>query len=585
MQIFDTIIRNGLIVDGTGAAAFYGDVGVLNGKVAAVGNLRSEQARVMIDAAGKIIAPGHVTQHSHYDAAIFWDPYLSNSGENGVTTVTNANCGFGFAPVRPADRERTMAMMETTEQIPVRHQRAAMPWDWETFPDYLATLRRIPKGVNIMTYLPLNPLLIYVMGVEAAKSRAPTSDEMKVIHRLINEGMDAGAIGISMSVMGAEGNSHVDFDGTPMPTDSMSPKVAVEIARAVADRGEGVIQLLSQIAFYGDRSVTEKIAVMAKGSGARVIHNIFLTSDVMPDMVKNDLAWLDDLRARGLDVTSGTLLYRGWIETTVRDLDTAAGQLFSVRKIINCRDDAEIMELVTDSNYRAEFVREYAETGPSNGAGGFEQQVVIDVGATPSLKPYLGRTLGDIAAELGQNVVEVLLDLASKSSLALQLKSAPIAARAPQQALELMRHAGVAVGVSDGGAHTKAFAFGHYGTDLLIWLVRDEKLMTLEEAHFQLSLKAAQTLQLRDRGAIVPGFWADLIVYDLDALHIDLERMEIVHDMPEGDWRRRVKAGGYQLVMVNGVVTHEQGVTTGETPGRLVRVTRDRAMDLPVAAE
>ena len=274
-----------------------------------------------------------MTQHSHYDAMLFWNPYCSNSGENGCTTVVNANCGFGFAPVRPADHERTMAMMESTEQIPVSHQRTALPWDWESFPEFLERMRGLRKGVNVLTYLPVNPLMIYVMGIEAAKSRRPTSTEMAEMHRLINEAMDAGAMGISLSAMGVEGNSHVAFDGTPMPTDAMDAEVAVDLARALAERGEGVIQLLAQIAHFGDRTVTERIAEACKGSGARVVHNIFLTTDD----VDKDLAWLSALRSRGLDVTAQTIAYRGWVEHGVRQLENASGQLPAIRRIVACR--------------------------------------------------------------------------------------------------------------------------------------------------------------------------------------------------------------------------------------------------------
>jgi len=584
MQAYDTIIRGGLVVDGTGAAPFYADVGILEGRVAAVGRL-SGVAREEIDARGLIVAPGHVTQHAHYDAMIFWNPYLPNSGENGVTTVANANCGFGFAPVRPADRERTMAMMETTEQIPVVHQRAALPWDWESFPEYLERVRALPKGVNILTYLPVNPLMIYVMGIDAAKSRRPTPAELQEIHRLINAAMDAGAMGVSMSVMGVEGNSHVDFDGTPMPTDIMDPEVAVDIARAVAERGEGVIQLLAQIAHYGDRSITERVARMAKGSGARVVHNIFLTSDQAPQMVADDLAWLDGLRAEGLDVTAQTLCYLGWQEGGIHDLDVATGQLPAVREIVACESDEQILALIADPAFQARFQAQYSETGPSNGAAGFETQVVIEVGDEPDLQPCLGKSLGAIAQERGQHVVKVMLDLAVASGLKLQIKSTPFGATDPSQAVQLMSHSGVTIGVSDGGAHTKAHALGFYGTDFLTWLVRQEKRVSLEEMHYQLSLKCAQALQIRDRGAILPGFWADILVYDLDRLFVDRERMAIVNDMPNGDWRRTVRAGGYARILVNGVITHIEGEPTGATPGQVVRVTQDRTQPYLQAAE
>ena len=178
-----------------------------------------------------------------------------------------------------------MRMLSTTEQIPVAHQRAALPWDWETFPEYLARVEQLPKGVNILSYLPLNPLLVYVMGLEAAKTRRPTAEEMAEMHRLINEAMDAGAVGISMSAMGADGNSHLDCDGTPMPTDVADHETILEIGRAVAARGEGLIQLLSHVIVYGDRTLSERMAEMARGSGARVFHHSFLTSDMMPEEV------------------------------------------------------------------------------------------------------------------------------------------------------------------------------------------------------------------------------------------------------------------------------------------------------------
>ena len=573
---YDTIIEGGYLVDGTGSPGTYTDIAILDGKIAAIGDLDGCDAKNRIDATGKIVAPGHITQHSHYDAALFWDPYCSNSGENGVTTVVNANCGFGFAPVRESDKERCMAMMETTEQIPVAHQRSALPWDWETFPQYLERVRGIPKGVNVMTFLPLNPLLIYVMGIDGAKGRRPTEEEMAEIHRLINESMDAGAIGISMSVMGAEGNSHVDVDGTSMPTDAFDHDVILEIGRAVVERGEGVIQMLSQIVYFGDRSITERMAEMAKGTGVRVIHNTFLTSDLVPETIEQDLDWLNGLRATGCDITVGCMLNRGWVEADLTQLDAAAGQIQAVRDIVACTSKDEVMALISNPEYVQAFTEQYANAGPSNGAAGFEGQTVIEVGEDPELQQYLNRTLGEIAAEQGRGVIEVLLDFGVKSKLALQLKSAPISATDPSQALTMMAHSAVVPGGSDGGAHTKVFGMGHYPTDLLIWLVRDRKLMTVEDMHFQLSLKPARSVQLKDRGALLPGFHADLLIYALDDLYFDMSRYDIVHDMPDGDWRRKGRAGGYDYIMVNGEVTHRKDEPTGNTPGELVQVTKDK---------
>ena len=570
---FDVLITGGWVVDGTGAPGVYADVGIRDGRIVRIGALGGSHAGRTIDAQGLIVAPGHVTQHSHYDAALFWDPYCSDSGENGVTTVVNANCGFGFAPVRARDVERTMAMMSTTEQIPIEHQRAALSWEWESFPEWLEQLRRIPKGVNVLSYLPLNPLLVYVMGVDAAKKRVPTADEMDEIHRLINEAMDAGAIGISMSVMGAAGNSHVDFDGTSMPTDAMHHDAIVEICRAVVERGEGVIQVLSQIAFYGDRTITERLAELAKGTAVRVIHNTFLTSDLLPHMIPEDLAWLDAQRAAGRDVTATCRVNRAWVEAGIRELDTAAGQLSGVRRMVGCADDEELIALLSDPSFVAEFSEEYAGAVASNGAAGLENQIVIAVGDAEDLQDLLGVTLGDIAEQSDRTVVEVLVDLALRSGLELQLKSGLISATDPSQALTMLAHSAILGTGSDGGAHTKSFGHGQYATNLLIWLVRETGLMTVEDMHFQMSYKPARSVQIHDRGALLPGYWADVLVYDLDELYFDMSRYQIVHDMPGGDWRRKGDAGGYRCILVNGEITHERDQTTGNTPGMLVQVT------------
>lgn len=585
MTVFDTLILNGRVVDGTGAAAVWADVGIRAGRIAAVGNLKTAQAPEVIDAAGRIVAPGHITQHCHHDATIFWDPYCSDSGEHGVTTLLNANCGFSVAPVRAADRERTMLMLETTEQIPVAQQRIALPWNWETFPEYLQRLAALPKGVNVMTFLPLNPLMIYVMGVEAAKSRRPTRAEIDEMGRLINEAMDLGAVGISMSVMGPNGNSHVDFDGSPMPTDAMHDDDVVEIARAVADRGEGIIQMLSLIAIYGNRALTEKVARMAKDSGARVLHNIIMTGEGMETMVTEEIAWVNRVRAEGLDLTVGTLLHCGWVEATILDLDTAAGQLAGVREIVACQTEDEARTLLADRAFVKRFSDEYARVGPSNGSGGVEQQTVISVGDHPELASLVGHTLADIAARSGQTVVEALCDIAVKSDLKMQIKSAPFSAMDGAQAVQILRNPGIAAGVSDAGAHTKAFSSGNYATELLIRLVRDQKLMEVEELHYQLSLKVARTLKLEERGALLPGFWADILIYDLDALYFDRRQMQVVHDMPGGDWRRVIRSGGYDRILVNGVTTHIGGKTTGATPGVMPRITRNLGTPVAVAAE
>lgn len=585
MADFDLIISGGFVVDGTGSPGCYADIGVSGDTISVIGDLRDAKSKKRIDATGKTVAPGFVTQHTHYDVALFWDPYCLDAGRNGITTVVNANCGFGIAPVRPKDRERIMGMLETTEQIPVSHQKSALPWDWESFPDFMDRMRGLPKGVNVLSFLPLNPLLVYVMGIQAAKTRSPNAEEMAELHRLINEAMDAGAIGISMSVMGAEGNSHVDTDGTPMPTDLMDHDAILEICKCVVERGEGVIQMLPQIVYYGDRSITARAAELAKGSGVRVIHNTFLTHDLLPHIVDEDIAWLDELRASGCDVTAGVLVNRGWVEAGIRQLDAASGQLPAIREIIGLDSDEQTLELIKDPAFVARFEEQYANAAAASGASGLEGQTVITIGDKPDLQRYLGMTLAEVGEETGSSAVAAMLDLGVKSDLALQMKSPPIASTTPDQAVKYMAHPAIIPGGSDGGAHTKVFGMGHYATDLLIWMVREEKIKTLEEMHFQLSLKHARSVALKDRGALIPGFKADILIYDLENLHFDMSQYEVVHDMPGGDWRRQARAGGYQYVIVNGEITHREDAPTGATPGVFDRVTTQGLAYQPIAAE
>jgi N-acyl-D-aspartate/D-glutamate deacylase len=195
----------------------------------------------------------------------------------------------------------------------------------------------------------------------------------------------------------------------------------------------------------------------------------------------------------------------------------------------------------------------------------------------------VNQTLGAVAEKEHRHVVETLLDLARRSRLALQLRSPQISSKDPRQAMRMLSHGAIVVGGSDGGAHTKSFGMGHVATDLLIWLARENKLATLEEMHFHLGLKPARAVRLRDRGALLQGFWADLLIYDLDALHFDTQRYEIVYDMPNGDWRRKGRAGGYDYIFVNGVITHHRDAPTGAAPGQFISVNSN-SRDMRAAA-
>ncbi|RYE56385.1 MAG: aminoacylase, partial [Rhizobiaceae bacterium] len=246
---YDFVIRNGTIIDGMRLPRYRADLGVIAGKIARIGRIPAGAGAQEYDATGLIVAPGFVDLHTHYDAQLHWDPWCTSGSWHGVTTVVMGNCGFGFAPLNPADRERSMLSMTRTEQISLEAMQAGMRIDWTTFPEYLASLRKMPKGVNVATYVPLNPLLVYVKGMEAAKAGSPTTPEqLRRMQELLHEAMEVGAIGFSLQRLGPN-SGQADYDGTPMPTDLMSEEDIFALCDVLRERDQGMIQWT-----HGDRA-------------------------------------------------------------------------------------------------------------------------------------------------------------------------------------------------------------------------------------------------------------------------------------------------------------------------------------------
>jgi N-acyl-D-aspartate/D-glutamate deacylase len=295
MSDADLVIRNGTIVDGSGDPRYVADIAVSDGRIVSI-DASGMSGDVELDALGLIVAPGVIDVHTHYDAQIFWDPYCTNSGWHGVTSVVVGNCGFGFAPCRSENRERLMRMMESTEQIPADAIKYALPWSWETYPEWIDCVRRLPKGVNIGSYLPMNSLMMWVMGVAAAKTRAATEEERAEMRRLLHESMDAGALGFSFSFL-QDHNSHKDLDGTPMITDTMQIEEAYNLAEVLRERGKGVIQCL--ISLPDVDSHREEVENLAQLSRQTVLQDAIISFRSTPDSHIPELAWLDDVAAKG----------------------------------------------------------------------------------------------------------------------------------------------------------------------------------------------------------------------------------------------------------------------------------------------
>src|SRR5215470_16953322 len=302
MARYDTLIRGGIVVDGRRMPRRRCDVAIVDGRIAKLGRISPNDAAQVLDADGWILSPGFVDLHTHYDAQVFWDPYCSLSGWHGVTSVVIGNCGFGFAPIRPPDRERAMRSMTRVEAIPYNAMKAGLPWDWVTFPEFLDRLDRLPKSINLRPFMPLGPLLVWVLGVERAKAGVmPTETEHAEMRRLLHEAMNAGAGGWSAQRLEPGSGAEVqrDYDGTPMVTDVMRDETCLQLAEVLAERNEGFIQLTLA---KGDGLTLERLERVAEVSGRPLLWNVVIAFDRNPDVHHSQLAWLRKCHARGLPI-------------------------------------------------------------------------------------------------------------------------------------------------------------------------------------------------------------------------------------------------------------------------------------------
>jgi len=563
MPEFDLVVKNGMIVDGSRAPRFRGDIGVKNGRVARIGRIEPHQGAKAIDAGGLVVAPGFIDLHTHYDAQLFWDPYLTISSWHGITSAVIGNCGFGFAPVKPEDRERAMLTMVRTEAIPLASMKAALTWDWETYPQFMDTLDRLPKGVNVLPYVPMNPVLNYVMGVEAAKSgRMPSESEHAQMRRILHEAMDAGAHGWSAQRLKPDGPSAVqrDFDGTPMNTDIMHDETCLEMARVLGARGEGFMELTL---VGNDPKVDAKhYEEIAEVSGRPIMFETVTSQDRFPHRHRNQIRWLESCRQRGLQVYGQGVTTDAGLSFTFEDWnlfdDSDAWREATLGTV------AERKEKLGDPRRRDALKNQM----PRESLISYFDQIIITDCARPENKHLEGLTMGDASKRTGKHMVDTMLDLAVSEDLKTEF-FAPAINCNMELMKEVIQYPYVTFGVSDGGAHTKFLTAGRFPTEAIVKYSREYQWLSLEDIHWRLSALPAFCAGFRDRGMLREGAPADIVIYDLDGLKV--LPIEILHDLPGNEWRRVQRAEGYKWMIVNGQVTFEEGRCTGATPGRLLR--------------
>ncbi len=573
MAEFDTVIKGGTVVDGLRTPRFTSDVGIKDGKVAYIGRISSHEGAKVLDASGLIVAPGFVDLHTHYDSQLFWDPWCSISGWHGVTSAVIGNCGFGFAPVKPEEQDRAMLTMQRNEAVPLASMKAGMPWDWESYPEFLDSVERTPKGINLLGYVGLNPLLMYVMGLETAKSRAATDDEQAEMCKLLEEALEAGACGFSAQ-LGGEDSVQRDYDGTPMATDLMAEEDLVAFAGVLGKVRKGFIQIAG--------GTPELINRLAEVSGRPIVYNALaaLTDQhgiALPGY-KDTEQWIAEANERGNRVFAQSITTAIAFEFQL-DEWSLFDNVPSWREALGGGQTIEEkVAKLNDPERRAVFKAEYdAGKGPVTGAGtedkGFVSgsgigELTVEIVEDPSLQQYEGFTIREIAEREGKHIIDVFLDIGVADNLRSTFGSPPN--KMDMKAMKDITNSPFALpGLSDGGAHTKFITMAAYSTEYIEVLVRENELVDLEEAHWRLSAYPAMAAGFKDRGWIREGSPADIIVYDFEKLRRTETRR--AYDFPANEWRLVREAEGYRWTMVNGKTTFEDGKCTGLTPGQLIR--------------
>ncbi len=573
MPQFDTVIKGGTVVDGTLMPPLKTDIGITNGKIAKIGKINTNDGAKVLDASGMIVAPGAVDLHAHYDAPLHWDPYCTIGSWHGVTSVTNGNCGFGFAPVHQKDADRSMYSMERNEAIPFDAMKATMPFSWETFPQWMDHIDRLPKGINMIQLVPVTPLVSYVMGGwDQAKSRQPNDTEMNQILQIMDEAMAVGANGWAAQRLTGYGASvQRDYDGTLMVSDMMSDEFYLALAKGMSKHDHGTIQFAQNSGaidegLEGNRRDMSFGGQLAELATHPLIFNAVLVTDEKPEIFRTMLSVVDEYNKKGVPLVAHGLTKRLDFRFSFSDEWNLFDNVDAWREATLGTEEERKTKLA-NPDLRASMKAEYDRTKQPRALGDIATFLCRGVNNEELRNKYRDRLVGDIAREENKHAVDVLLDISAADNWKTEWLT-PMRNQKPEYCKELLSHRTVA-GFSDGGAHTKFQTLGAYVTDLLTWMVRDTETITLEQAHYHLSYLPAWTAGFKDRGCLREGLAADILVYDLEKLAV--KPTEILHDVPPNNWRRVQGAEGYRWIMVNGDVSFEDGQSTGALPGKLIR--------------
>lgn len=555
----DLVIRNGMVVDGSGFSRYRADVAVTDGRIAEIGRIRGS-ARQTIDAEGLFVAPGIIDLHTHYDVQPFWDRLCTSSVWHGVTTVLTGNCGLTLAPLRPEHRETMLATFCCVEDLPVTALGAVLPWTWQSFDEFLKAID-IGLGVNFMPLVGHNPLRLSVMGAEAW-DRAATPDEIAAMQALLRTALEEGAWGWSTT----NSPTHAGPQGQPVPTRLATDEERLALGRTLGEYNRGVIEILPPGAGRPDEADQRHLFDVAQASGRPVF---FL----------------------GFDASA-----RDYVEASTRQGAQLYNLLrvipfnprFTLRKttyfanldgwdVIMATPFEERMALLTDPGRRAEL-RAAATQRQRRRPGVLGRfikwdAIVVSKVALAAHRPLEGRTIAELAESTGKHVADVMLDLAVAEQLETEFF---LQSRSPAVDVELAEYVKTGHAIpsqTDAGAHlnTNFCTAGESSYVLGEW-VRERQLLTLEDAIRRFTFQPARIMGLSDRGLVREGMVADLMVFDL--ARINVKEDEITRDGPSGSPRRVQRAEGVEHVIVGGEPVLHHGQHTGALPGRVLRAPR-----------
>ena len=558
MSEYDLVIRGGTIVDGTGIPRYKADVAVKDGRVARISGKISPGGAREIDAGGCIVAPGAIDLHTHYDAQLNWDPYASLSGWFGVTSLTIGQCGFGFAPTRPEDRDLNMRMMNRIEAIPLESMRLGIRWDWETYPEFLDSLDRQGLGLNIGSLFPFSCMRGYVLGMIPARERTSVTEaELSRMQQLFYEAMKAGALGFSLN---KNMEDHPE-DGSSLPSHVASKEEFLGLAEVMAEFGVGHIGLSLGVGLTSEehKEGRELCRRMMRASGRPV--------QLIDNQLEEDPTWVEAAHEEGLPIFLQKSAHASGTQFTLAEFNMFDYMASWIQPLVG--SPQERAAKLSDPARRDDMKRD-VERWP-NSRTEWSKVRVLEV-AHQRNYPYEGLTINELAESTGKHPVDAFLDLALDEGLETQFE---IPSNVNDEQLpfrvEQLKDRYSHISVSDGGAHTRFLTLSCWPVHWLSHWVRDREIMSLEEAHYKMSALPAWLADFKGRGTLRVGNWADIIVYNQEELGFVHDRPVFANDFPGGERRIIQKHTGLRYTIVNGTVTFEGNDCTGALPGKLLR--------------